>query len=85
MDRVGGTIKNVVFRQVNSGKEIINLPKKIIDVANDLCRQYLHYFKKENICYASLMKNIDWKYQMVWREFISVSFQMEKYSRIFFN
>ena len=34
LDGIGGTIKNVVFRQVESGKVVINSPKEFCDAAN---------------------------------------------------
>ena len=55
MDETGGTIKNVVLRQLKYGKPIVNHLKNSVMLLIDLCHHFLKYFKRKNICYASLV------------------------------
>ena len=37
MDGIGGTVKNLVFRHVKSGKVVINTPKEFAHYADKVC------------------------------------------------
>ena len=47
MDGIGGTIKNVVFRQVKCGKIIVNSAKDFCDAANSFVPSITSLFQKE--------------------------------------
>ena len=49
MDGIGGTLKNVVFRQVMSGKIIINSAEEFCKAANQFCPSITTLFQKANI------------------------------------
>lgn len=60
MDETSGTIKNVVLRQLKHGKPIVNHLKNSVMLLIDLCHHFLKYFKRKNICYASLINTEEW-------------------------
>ena len=56
LDGIGGTIKSVVFRQMESGKVITNSPKEFCDAANRFVFSIFMLSQKEKkSCYASLI------------------------------
>ena len=36
MDRIGGTVKNLVYRRVLSGEVVINTPREFAEFANEI-------------------------------------------------
>lgn len=49
MDGIGGTIKNVVFRQVKSGKTIINSAEDFCKAANQFCPSIATLFQQSEV------------------------------------
>ena len=49
MDGIGGTLKNVVFRQVKSGRIIINSEKDFCKAANQFCPSITTLFQKADV------------------------------------
>ena len=50
MDGIGGTVKNLVFRHVKSGKVVINTPEEFAHYADNVCEGvYPLYLPKEEI------------------------------------
>lgn len=47
MDGIGGTIKNVVYRNVKSGKILVNSAKEFCDAANKLVPSITLLFQTE--------------------------------------
>ena len=56
MDGIGGTIKNVVFRHVKSGRIIVNSMKEFSDAANQFCPSITTLFQRSD---AILSEPID--------------------------
>ena len=47
MDGIGGTIKNMVFRQVKAGKIIINSAEDFYNAANQFCASIATLFQRK--------------------------------------
>ena len=49
MDRIGGTINNVVFRQVKSGQTIIYSAEDFCETSNQFCPSITMLFEKSDV------------------------------------